>query len=59
MVPTNVKVACIYTALETFKLKGAPFGVAGFGEFGPIRVRDNPRVMAMIEPYRRYTILMA
>jgi hypothetical protein len=57
-VPTNVKVACIYLALETFKLKGAPFGVAGFGDFGPIRVRENPRVMAMLAPYRRYPVLV-
>ena len=58
-VPTNVKVATIYLALETFKLKGAPFGVAGFGEFGPVRVRDNPRVMAMLAAYRRNPVLFA
>jgi hypothetical protein len=58
-VPTNIKVAAIYTALETFKLKGAPFGVAGFGEFGPMRVRENPRVMSMLEPYTRRRVLMA
>jgi hypothetical protein len=57
--PGPIRQACLQLASETFKLKGAPFGVAGFGEFGPIRVRDNPRVMAMIEPYRRYAILMA
>lgn len=58
-VPTGIKIATIYLALETYKLKGAPFGVAGFGDFGPIRVRENPRVMAMLNPYRRYPVLVA
>jgi len=57
-VPTNVKVACIYLALETFKLKGAPFGVANFDQFGPIRVRDNPKVMGMLAPYRLAPVLV-
>jgi hypothetical protein len=58
-VPTNVKVACIYLAMETLKLKGAPFGVANTDQFGPIRVRDNPRVMAMLAPYRLTPVLVA
>ena len=57
-VPTNVKVACIYLALETFKLKGAPFGVAGMDQFGPIRVRDNPKVMGMLTKYRLMPLLV-
>lgn len=57
-VPKAVKVACVYLALEAFKLKGAPFGVANFDQFGPIRVRENPRVMAMIAPYRRNPVLV-
>ena len=58
-VPANVKVATIYLTLETFKLKGAPFGVANFDQFGPIRVRDNPRVMAMLAPYTLDPVLVA
>ena len=57
-VPTNIKVACIYLALETLKLKGAPFGVANFDQFGPIRVRDNPKVMRMLDPYRLVPLLV-
>lgn len=57
-IPTGVKVATIYMALETFKLKGAPFGVASFDQFGPIRVRDNPKVMAMLAPYRLTPVLV-
>lgn len=58
-VPTNIKVATTYLAMETFKLKGAPFGVANTDQFGPIRVRDNPKVMRMLEPYRLTPVLMA
>lgn len=57
-VPTAIKIACIYLALETFKLKGAPFGVANFDQFGPMRVRDNPKVMAMLAPYRLTPVLV-
>jgi hypothetical protein len=56
--PGPVKQACILLAEETFKLKDAPFGVAGFDQFGPVRVRENPRVMAMIAPYRRNPVLV-
>ena len=27
------------------------FGVAGFGDFGVVRVRDNPHVVKMLEPF--------
>jgi len=57
-VPKPIKIATIYLALESFKLKGAPFGVANFDQFGPIRVRENPRVMAMIAPYRKNPVLV-
>lgn len=52
-VPSPVKQACLIVAAETFKLKDAPFGVAGFGEFGAVRVRENPIACAKLHPYRR------
>jgi hypothetical protein len=58
-VPAAVKEACLVMAEETFKLKDAPFGVAGFGEFGMLRVRDNPRVASMLNPYRKRSVLVA
>lgn len=57
-VPAAVKQAAYVMASETFKLASAPFGVAGFGEFGPIRVRQNPMVAEMLDPYRRYSVLV-
>ena len=57
-VPGPVKQATIYLAEEAYKLKGSPFGVANFDQFGPIRVRDNPKVMAMLAPYRLNPVLV-
>ena len=58
-VPGPVKQACIYLAEETFKMKGSPFGVAATDQFGPIRMRDNPKVMNMLKPYQDSAVMMA
>lgn len=52
-VPASVKEACLIMAAETYKLREAPFGVAGFGEFGAVRVRDNPKAASLLTPYRQ------
>jgi len=48
-VPWAVKKATQLLAEEM--LKDAPFGVAGIGDFGVVRVRENPRIKALIGPY--------
>lgn len=58
-VPATVKEACLMLAEEQFKLKEAPFGVAGYGAYGPIRVRTNPKVAEMLGPYRLSPVLVA
>lgn len=58
-VPTPVKEACLMIAAETFKIGDAPFGVAGFGEFGPVRVRMNTRAQSLLAPYQRDPMLVA
>lgn len=58
-VPASIKEACLAVAEETFKLKDAPFGVAGIAEWGVMRVKANPLAMAMIAPYRRDPVLVA
>jgi hypothetical protein len=50
-VPAPVHQACLILAAETHKLRRAPFGVAGFGEFGVVRVRDNPMAARKLGPY--------
>lgn len=50
-VPLAVKQASLIAAADLFKIKDAPFGVAGFGEFGVVRVQANPRVMSLLRRY--------
>lgn len=40
-VPPEVEEACILKAASLFKRKDAPFGVAGFGEFGVVRIKPS------------------
>lgn len=52
-VPDPVRQACLIIAGEIFKLREAPFGVAGFGEMGVVRVgKMSPQAVAMLRPYR-------
>jgi hypothetical protein len=57
-VPSAVKEACLGLAEENFKMKDAPFGVAGFSDFGAVRVRENPKVAALLQRYMRTAVLM-
>ena len=50
-VPVLVRQASLQLASDYLKLKDAPFGVAGWGEFGAIRVRDNPQIANMLRRY--------
>jgi hypothetical protein len=54
-----VKQAALIAATDLFKLKDAPYGVAGFGEFGAVRIQDNLRVASLLAPYRRSPVLIA
>lgn len=56
-VPKPVKQACRILASETFGLKDTKYGVAGFGDFGVVRVKDNPMAMSKLEPYCRTPVL--
>lgn len=59
-VPAGVKTACVILATEALKLaREAPFGVAGFGVDGLVRVRENPRVRDMLLPYALDPVLLA
>lgn len=48
-IPWGVKKAAQMLAEEM--MKDAPYGVAGFGEFGVVRVRENPRIQALLQRY--------
>jgi len=49
-VPSTVKQAALIAAADLFRLKDAPFGIAGFGEFA-VRIQQNPRVMQLLKRY--------
>lgn len=53
-VPIAIKRACLVLAAEMMQDPATPFGVAGFDQFGAVRVRANPRVEAALAPYIRY-----
>ncbi len=46
-------------AEETFKMKDAPFGITGFSAYGPVRVRENPKVEQLVARYVRQPIQVA
>lgn len=58
-VPEPVRQACTILAAEVFKLREAPFGVAGFADFGAVRIgKMSPQAVAMLRPYRSGTAIM-
>jgi len=52
-VPDAVKQATLILAVDLYKLSDAPFGVAGYGAYGAVRVRDNPKAAVLLQPYRK------
>lgn len=57
-IPAPVTQATLMLAAERFKSGEAPWGVAGFSDFGAVRVRENPMVASMLAPYKKHTSLM-
>ena len=53
-VPVDVKQATKILVAEVAKLADAPLGVAGFGEFGVVRVQKqmSARAQQLLQPYR-------
>lgn len=52
-VPDEVEQACQILAVDHFKSKDLTGGIAGFGDFGPIRIASfNPQAKALLEPLR-------
>lgn len=60
-VPTQIKHACVLTALRQFKRYDSPTGVLGIGsDLGVVRVgRIDPDVQAILSPFRRPMVGLA
>lgn len=52
-VPWSIRQAALILAQETYKSKDTFGGVAGFGEFGVVRLRENPMLATYVDPYTR------
>lgn len=50
-VPPMVKQACLLIASDLFKLREAPFGQAGFAEYGVAKSTAEPMIADMLRPY--------
>ena len=50
-VPLPVKQATLMLAEEFYKMKDAPFGIAGNDNYGVVRIRENPLAMRKLAPY--------
>lgn len=52
-VPKPVRQACRILAVDHFKSKDLTGGVAGFSDFGPVRISAfNPQAKALLQPYK-------
>ncbi len=58
-VPPGIVEATLMLAESTFKRKDAPFGIAGFSAYGPVRVREDPMVENLVSRYVRAPIQVA
>lgn len=52
--PTAVIEATMIHAKDIVHMRQNRFGVAGFGEFGVVRIRENTPVFEMLDPFRMY-----
>lgn len=54
-VPPPVKTACLIKAARLLTRMQSPNGIAGVGEFGPVRINrtEDGDVVSLLEPYRR------
>lgn len=56
-VPDDVREACILATAGLVDRKNSPNGIAGFGEYGSVRIsRQDPDVLRLLHPYVRMSI---
>jgi hypothetical protein len=56
-IPDQVMEATLLRAVAIFKRKETPYGIADFGEFGPVRIgRQDADVIALLSPFQRVMV---
>jgi len=58
-VPDQVKQATLIAAARLFKMKDAPDGFVGLDGWGPVRVKENPEVRALLGPFMKHPVVVA
>lgn len=58
-VPEAVTHACLLGAARLFKMKDAPDGFVGLAGWGPVQIRENPEVRALLTPYMKSPYVIA
>ena len=53
-VADDIKMAVLVLAKDFASLRDTRFGVSGWGEFGVVRMRENPQVMSLLAPHVRW-----
>lgn len=56
--PPEVTQAAYILALDLFKLKDSPFGVAGASEYGVMRIRENAQLRMLLAPFCRHHVML-
>jgi len=51
-VPAGVSQASFILAADLFKMKDAPFGVAGVSDYGVTRIQTNPWLVELLRPFK-------
>lgn len=56
-IPDDINYACLLKSASLFKRRDAVFGVAGFNQFGPVRInRADTDLLDLLRPYIRITV---
>jgi Phage gp6-like head-tail connector protein len=50
-VPPPVTQSCLILSADFFKMKDAPFGIAGMSDLGVMRIQSNPWLTSLLERY--------
>ena len=51
-IPPGVNQAALYLAAEMFKAKDSPFGVAGIGDLGLVKIQSSPWAVELLRPFK-------
>lgn len=52
-IPVTITQVALQLSAELFKMKDAPFGVAGVADLGIVRIQQTPLMYTLIQPYIR------